>query len=413
MRLLMKNRVFWRGIDADIAEHIALCEHCQLGKATPNKREGLMQLFPVNNPFEMVHMDIVGPLPVTKSGNRYILTMMDRYSRMVKLVALPVCDASAIATAFRNHWLLEYGIPVHVLTDRGSYFTGLIFDIVSKIFGFKCLFTTSYHPKTNGRLERFHRYLKQRLRVLAHQLGLDFLSSDDWDIYLPNIAFSYNITPSAINNYAPYSIIYDNWIKLPIDRILNTDIDGVISNSIEKYKNPMDARVRPIKVNAKHRAFITTLRKHREHLQSELLQSRIKYDNKRKEYYDKHRVPATKYTIGQDIFVDISVGKVGNAAKLGVNRKHAIIMDPIGDNSYTVKFDDGKLSAVNVERIYTVSKSNIKAKPKRGRNAHKNYKRRAKKRKLRDSINNNDGNITMDNINHNASSKRRRTSQNF
>ena len=370
MHLLMKHRVYWKGIFNDITEYVANCKNCQLGKATPNKKEGLMQLFPVNNPFEIVHMDIVGPLPVTKSGNRYVLTMMDRYSRLVKLIALPVCDASAIATAFRNHWLLEYGIPDHVLTDRGSYFTGLIFDIVSKIFGFKCLFTTSYHPKTNGRLERFHRYLKQRLRVLAHERGLDFLSSDDWDIYLPNIAFSYNITPTAINGYSPYGIIYDNWIKLPIDRILNKNIDEVVTNSIEKYKNPMDIRIKPIKVNAKHRAFISAMRKHRRHLQLELEQSRIKYDTKRKQYYDENRIPASKYQVGQEIYVDVSVGKVGNVAKLGVNRKRAIIMDPIGENSYTVKFDDGKISAVNVERIYTTSKeSNVpKSKSKRGKN---------------------------------------------
>ena len=60
-------------------------------------------------------------------------------------------------------------------------------------------------------------------------------------------------------------------------------------------------------------------------------------------------------------------------------------MDAIGENSYTVKFDDGKLSPVNVERIYTVSReSNISSKSKRGKNAHKNFKKRAKKRKLRD-----------------------------
>ena len=147
----------------------------------------------------------------------------------------------------------------------------------------------------------------------------------------------------------------------------------------------MDIRTKPIKVNAKHRAFISAMRKHRQHLQLELEQSRIKYDTKRKQYYDRNRFPASKYQIGQEIYVDVSIGKVGNVAKLGVNRKHAVIIDSIGENSYTVKFDDGKISAVNVERIYTISKeSNIsnKSKSKRGKSAHKNFKKRAKKRKF-------------------------------
>lgn len=42
-----------------------------------------MQLFEAIEPFETVHMDIVGPLPVTRNGNRYILTMMDRYSNFI------------------------------------------------------------------------------------------------------------------------------------------------------------------------------------------------------------------------------------------------------------------------------------------------------------------------------------------
>merc|ERR1711969_468457 len=106
---------------------------------------------------------------------------MDRFSRMVKLVCLPTVTAPAIAMAFRNHWLLEYGSPEHILTDRGSDFTGMVFAILGKLFGFSHKLTTSYHPETNGRLERFHRYLKERLRTVSHVRDLDFLTDDDWD----------------------------------------------------------------------------------------------------------------------------------------------------------------------------------------------------------------------------------------
>ena len=54
-------------------------------------------------------------------------------------------------------------------------------------------------------------------------------------------------------------------------------------------------------------------------------------------------------------------------------------------NSCSVKYDDAKISAVNVERIYAISKeSNItnKSKTMRGKNAHKNFKLRAKKHKF-------------------------------
>ena len=272
-------------------------------------------------------MDIVGSLPVTKSGNRYILTMMDRYSRMIKLVALPVTTAKCIAMAFRNNWLLEYGVPENTLTDRGTYFTGLIMNIVSKMFGFRTLFTTSYHPKTNGRLERFHLYLKQRLRVISQERGLDFLSNDDWDVYLPNIAFSYNITPNHMTNHSPYNIIYPNLIKLPIDRILKTDMDKIVEERITTLKNPKDARLTALKLDAEHRAGIRELTRHRDSLKKEIAAAQQKYNQRRKELYDRDRLAPTHYVDGQEVWVDVSVGKVGNERKLGINRKRGIIIE--------------------------------------------------------------------------------------
>ena len=317
-----------------------------------------------------------------------------RYSRLVKLVAIPVMTAKCISMAFRNNWLLEYGVPDDVLTDRGSYFTGLIMNIVSKMFGFKNLFTTSYHPKTNGRLERFHRCLKQRLRVISEDIGLDFLSSDDWDMYLPNIAFSYNICPNYMTKYSPYNIIYPNLIKLPIDRLLNTNVDDIVEESITTLRNTNDGRRKPLKLNAEHRAGIDQLIKHRENMKQEIAASQAKYNVKRKQLYDKQRVAPTHYASGQEVWIDVSVGKVGNAAKLGINRKKGHILDKISQNAYIVKFDNGKVEPVNVERLYTLSR--VKRNDKRdkkwkknGKNSHRNFKRRAKKRQLKKNTINN------------------------
>ena len=154
--------------------------------------------------------------------------MMDRFSRFVKLIPLPVITASVIGMAIRNNWLMQFGCPENLLSDRGSYFTGLVFNILNKFYGIQQLFTTSYHPQCNGRLERFHRYLMQRLRILAHEWKYDFVDTDDWDEFLPNIAFSYNNNPNRMTGYSPYQCIYGNLIRLTIDNILkcndNSDI---------------------------------------------------------------------------------------------------------------------------------------------------------------------------------------------
>jgi hypothetical protein len=340
-----------------------------------------MKIFEPNKPFEVLHLDIVGSLPLTRNGNRYILTMMDRYSRMVKLVPLPIITASCIVMAIRNNWIYNYGVPDHTLTDRGSYFTGFVYKIFSKIFGFHTLFTTSYHPQTNGRLERFHHYLKERLRVLGIEFDLDYFDNDDWDLYIPNIQFSYNITPNRMTKHSPYDIIYADLIKLPIDRILNTDIDLLLNKEIHTFKNPTDSRLQPMTVNAEHRAFIDTMKKHRDNLYNSIKQNMNKYNEKRKQYYDKDRVKATHYKPNQSVYVDFTISQVGNRRKLDINRKHGIIMDKISYNVYVVKYDDGKVEPVNVDRLYTITTNGTTKNKKKDKN-----KRRQRNNKRRQTI---------------------------
>ena len=148
-------------------------------------------------------------------------------------------------------------------------------------------------------------------------------------------------------------------------------------------------------LNAEHRAGIVQLRNRRKHLQKEIQQTRIKYDAKRKEVYDRNRVAATHYGPNQEVWIDISVGKVGNAQKLGINRKRGIIIDQIGENTYVVEYDDKTVEPVNVERIYTIHRESNNdrrndndTKPvKKGKNSHRNFKKRQRKRSRQNVMN--------------------------
>ena len=397
MQRLMEGRVYWRGMSAEIRRHCEKCP-CRLAKSTPSQKQGFMELFPAQRPFEVVHLDVVGPLPHCHSGNRYILTMMDRFSRMVKMVCLSTITANAIAMAFRNHWLLEYGSPGHILTDRGSDFTGTIMKILGQMFGFRHRVTTSYHPESNGALERFHRYLKERLRCIAHERGLDFLGDSDWDSFVPGIAFSYNCTPNRMFGYSPYEVVFGEVVRLPIDNILSQesvhdmavkaiakrDATGNVSN--EQRKSPA--------LRAAVKAYVHKMTGLREDIQTQIRLRTKGYDESRKVAYDRKRIPSTRYQTGERVYVDTRSGKVGNAKKLPINRKSARITDKIGENVYVVRYDDGSIDKVNVRRILkprqeSGSTENTtvptgpadKDEPVRGRHRNHNAWKRRKKRK--------------------------------
>jgi len=416
MTALMKNRVYWPGINKDIASFCRNCKACNVGKANPNIREGYMQLFEPERPLQMVHIDIVGPLPITTTGNRYILTMMDRYTRMIKMIPMAECTATTVAIAFKNHWLFNYGIPDSTITDRGTQFTSALFKILGKVLGFQRLFTTAYHPQTNGRLERFHRYLKERLRIIAQSQDLDYFENDDWDVFIPNIQFSYNITPHTATNIAPYNMLYGQWIKIPFDQIINSSVSDEVDEYLRTVKNPIQVlstnkRVLSAKqkydmdtLHIQHNSlqneikaqqqrvgaddkdesvlsdidnYVASLKSHQESLLHDTNTKINKYNAAQKRYYDKNRVQAIEYKAGEKVYIDTSVGKVGNPRKLGINRKQAIIVDQIGSNVYAVKYKDGKVDPINVERIYKVTN---KPKSKSTRKSHKNYLQRSAKR---------------------------------
>ena len=94
---------FWPGIGRDVTSYCAACERCQKTAKTTHSRAPLVKTqVNINRPFEKVAMDIVGPLPLTKNKNRYILTYGDLGSRYPDAVPLKTTTAKVVAQELVN-----------------------------------------------------------------------------------------------------------------------------------------------------------------------------------------------------------------------------------------------------------------------------------------------------------------------
>jgi Integrase core domain len=82
-------------------------------------------------------MDILGPLPKSKHGNRFLLVITDRYSKMTQTVPLTAITALSVARAFCEQWVYVYGAPVTLLTENGPQFTAKVFQAVCAELGVK------------------------------------------------------------------------------------------------------------------------------------------------------------------------------------------------------------------------------------------------------------------------------------
>ena len=94
----------------DIRKYIQGSLQCQLRKLFKVKTENPMVI--TDTPtiaFEKILMDIVGPLPVTKSGNLYILTLQDNFTKYSLAILIPNYEAIAIADAFVKNFICKFG----------------------------------------------------------------------------------------------------------------------------------------------------------------------------------------------------------------------------------------------------------------------------------------------------------------
>ncbi|KAJ8706104.1 hypothetical protein PYW07_010881 [Mythimna separata] len=110
-----------------------------------------------------LHVDLIGPLPVTEQGYRYCVTMIDRRTRWPEIYPVTDMTAETVARAVYEGWICRFGCPVKITTDQGRQFESELFTDLMKILGICKTRTSPYHPQANGKIERWHRSLKTAL----------------------------------------------------------------------------------------------------------------------------------------------------------------------------------------------------------------------------------------------------------
>ena len=197
----LRQRYYWPIMSVDAYSTARMCPDCAKARIKLRKHNSELKTFPPSGPLEYIAIDILGELPRTPRGHRYLLVMTDRYSKLTRTVPLRKITAETVAQAFITHWVFVYGAPVKLLSDNGSQFTSRFFLAVCKILSIESVFTTAYHPQTNGQVERFNRTLVSTLR---HYLADN---QRDWDQYTDALTYGYNCTVNRMIGMRPFELV--------------------------------------------------------------------------------------------------------------------------------------------------------------------------------------------------------------
>lgn len=208
----MKSKYYWPGMRQTVAAHLKRCVECQRYKADNRKPAGLLQTPATNRRFEVVAVDLFGPLPETAEKNKWILIVEDTCSRWVELFALQNATSSDCAKTLITEVFLRYGVPRRVVSDNGVQFISEVMQQVCHSFGITQSLSPVYHPQANP-VERKNRDLKPQLAILV---GKDH---DTWDIHLPAIRFAMNSAVTSSTGYSPAYLTFGREIRAPADVI--------------------------------------------------------------------------------------------------------------------------------------------------------------------------------------------------
>ena len=133
-----------------MTDYIGACVSCSQRKSGKRVRAPLAKFPAATEPFEFVSMDIVGPLPLSNRGNKYLLTFTDYMTRYCEAIPIPNQTAEIIAQEFVHKIIMRYGVPKRLLTYQGRNFISSLFKAVCTLLGIQKLRTTPYHPQCNG-----------------------------------------------------------------------------------------------------------------------------------------------------------------------------------------------------------------------------------------------------------------------
>ena len=299
----IRQRFYWRRMYSDIYEYQKTCQKCQKASIHHPKRPPLKPL-PVEGLFHRYQIDFLGPLRKSKCGKRWILLCVDAFSGWCEAFALENADAITTAKVLYSEIFTRYGSCRYLLSDRGANFLSSLVQALCDLFSVKRTKTSSYHPASNSKCEKFNSFINKSLRTLVDD------SQQDWPSVLPGIMMAYRCTPSRSSEFSPYFLCFGKEMITPIETVINPDITEVSPN----YRDTL-------------KSFIDNIKLSRKIAHENILRHQQQY----KEYYDRNSAEPN-YKINDLVWLYDPTTPVGFSKKLKPRWKGPYRISQLGPN---------------------------------------------------------------------------------
>ncbi|OQD79113.1 hypothetical protein PENSOL_c337G01743, partial [Penicillium solitum] len=203
---IVRPRGWWPSMRTDIEEAVKTCPNCQVAQGSRKsleREEAQHMVTKGERPFQRWGIDLIGRLPTTPNGNRWIITAIDYATGWPVSRAVPDATEEVLAEFLYRDIYAHYGAFAELISDNGpNLLSGAVRHLVALIQA-RHHTTTPYHPRTNGKVENFNGLVGRMLTkyLMGKPTRL-------WDEYLTQAVFAARVREHAVSKRSPYYLVY-------------------------------------------------------------------------------------------------------------------------------------------------------------------------------------------------------------
>lgn len=227
----IRERFYWPHCRNDVEVWCKSCEKCASRKGPGRKQTGPLKTYNVGAPLERIAVDVLGPLPCSLRGNKYILIVGDYFTKWVEAYPLKDQQAETVAEVLVKEFITRFGVPLLIHSDQGRNFESELFSQTCKLLGIHKTRTTALHPQSDGMVERFNRTLENQMAIFANK------SQQNWDENLPLFLMAYRSAVHESTKETPAKLMFGRELNLPIDLLVGRPPGKTIKNVPEYVRN--------------------------------------------------------------------------------------------------------------------------------------------------------------------------------
>ena len=231
MESLMKMKARFRrpGTTKEVHCYYDRCLTCAKCKRRAKPR-ALLWSFTSGNSTQRIHIDIVAPLPQSRRGNPYILTVQCSLTNRAELFAMSNQRATTSAKVLVRNWICRSGVPDSIHRYQGRNLESRTFSEMCQLLSINKTLSSAYHPEGNGQVENLHKTLRSMLKARVED------NPATRDEHLDFCLMAYRSSVHSSTGHNLFELMFSREMRIPLDVMVGgaednecsyTDFDAV------------------------------------------------------------------------------------------------------------------------------------------------------------------------------------------